>query len=119
MKRLVAYIIDYNIVTIPIVCLRVFMYEAIITHPVICAGIILFIVYFGFWIPDFFFNGSSIGKKIVGLHIKPKIKNKFLFSTLHASFKIMFTFISLMAFFIYVARGNTMPYDKLLYDYYK
>ncbi len=119
MKRFVAYIIDYNILTIPIVCLRVFMYEAIITHPVICGGIILFIVYFGFWIPDFFFDGSSIGKKIMRLHVKPKIKNKFLFSTLHASIKMLFSFIYPISFLIYISRGNTMPYDKLLYDYYK
>lgn len=119
MKRLVAYVIDYTLLTIPIMWFRLFMYDAIIAHPNIYKGIFFLIIYLWFWIPDFLFSGSSIGKKIMRLHIKPKIKNKFLFSTLHASFKIMFTCISLMAFFIYVARGNTMPYDKLLYDYYK
>lgn len=75
MKRFVAYIIDYNILTIPIVCLRVFMYEAIITHPVICGGIILFIVYFGYRI--FSLMVHQLERKSCGCMLSRKSKINF------------------------------------------
>lgn len=125
MRRIGAFIIDYNIMCF---LMRVVYYlimgawpiEVVIrgakdTEVLIWNISGLITIYMYFFLSDLCFNGSSIGKKIARLKIQRKKQNRIKFALFHAALKLIFAFISFISLVIYLAKGRKMPYDSLFY----
>lgn len=77
--------------------------------------IVFIYIYIFFWLNDFIFNGSSIGKKIMKMNIVIKSNSLFFFATIHALLKIFFSFIWVISLVVCLVGKGKMPYDNFLY----
>lgn len=116
MKRFVAYVIDYIIMS---VFLMVLSWGVLIKwtdniNLLMLSSLFIIFLYFG--ISDFAFYGSSIGKRVMGLTVILKQQSLLKFSIHHALLKTAYTCISVISFGIYIFCGYKMPYDKLFYE---
>lgn len=115
MKRFAAYIMDYMIMTLIFGVLNIAFFMNIKNWTLRWILAFLFIYLF-FWLNDFIFKGSSIGKKIVNMRITIKGDSVFAFATVHAALKLFFTFIWIISFVLFLVWNKHMPYDKWLYS---
>ena len=116
MCRLYAYAIDYIIITAFSMIFCIYVIGDYRTHMLLSANTILLLIYLYFFINDFLFKGSSIGKKIVGLKIYPKDQNRLRFAFLHATIKFLLTtVVGMITLILYIYKGFKMPYDKYFY----
>lgn len=115
MKRFIAYIIDYLIMAIILCFLNLILFKNI-RDINLRWGVVCIYIYMFFWLNDFVFKGSSIGKKIMKMKIDVKGDSVLLFATIHSSFKIFFSFIWAISLAIFFIKNKKMPYDNLLYN---
>lgn len=114
MRRIIAYVIDYIILTI-IIRITTHYSLMVISNITFISFINLFFMYIFFLLNDVAFKGYSIGKKIVGMKIILKDTNIWRFSIIHSLYKIGFTLISMIALLIYLVNNRKMIYDNRFY----
>ncbi len=115
MKRVAAFIIDYLIMTVIITVLGLIFFMNI--NNMLLRWIVVFAcMYMFYWLNDVIFCGSSPGKKAMKMNIVIKSNSLLLFATVHALFKMFFSFIWIISLLICLVGKGRMPYDKYLYD---